>query len=88
MRAYTFYLYGHDGGLLASMTAMLGHDEHARTRAFATLCAHLGCNEIEIWEERRYVGQSRLPHGEFPNYDADIVPAPRRQAGLAQARGH
>lgn len=87
MQGYTFYLYGVEGGLLASMTASLESDQSARTRAFAVLCAYLGCDEVEIWQERRYVGQSRRPHGDFPHEDDHNSRAPRRHVGLAVARG-
>ena len=87
MQDYTFYLYGLDGGLLASMTESLVSDVASRGRAFTILGAYLGCDEIEIWQGRRYIGQSRRPHGDFPN-EQHAAPPPRRQAGLAQARGH
>jgi hypothetical protein len=72
MRTYCFYLYGTDGALIAPATEQLDCDHAARDRSIEILETYPGCQEVEIWEHHRYIGQGRRPY--VPLSDDDDAP--------------
>jgi hypothetical protein len=65
MRTYSFYLYDDMGDLLGSSSLALESDDAGRTQAREILFAYPDCEEVEIWEALRYVGQGRRTGGDL-----------------------
>ncbi len=82
MDAYSLYLY-RDDRLIVTRVVMAASDEAAKTRARAVLRASKLCEEVEIWQRGRYIGQCRRSIGPGPRMGR---PSLRVVGGSSRAR--